>query len=56
MKHSGIPGRILSQLAVLMMGLLPVLSTLTPLPSHAADHPENWCADAVDLAGRKADG
>ena len=54
MRHSGIAGRMLSQLAVLVMALLPALGTLTPLPAHAADHPENWCADAVDFAMRTA--
>ena len=54
MRHSGIAGRMLSQLAVLTMALLPALGTLAPLPARAADHPENWCADAVDFAKRTA--
>ncbi len=49
-----VQGRMLSRVAVLAMALLPLLGTLAPLPSRAADHPENWCADAVDFAMRTA--
>lgn len=52
MKH--VQGRMLSRVAVLAMALLPLLGTLAPLPANAADHPENWCADAVDFAMRTA--
>ena len=54
MKYAQVQGRMLSALAILAMALLPLLGTLTPLPAGAADHPENWCADAVDFAMRTA--
>ena len=54
MRHAQVRGRMLYRLTMLAMALLPLLGTLVPLPSVAADHPENWCADAVDFAMRTA--
>jgi hypothetical protein len=54
MKHALVQGWMLSRVAILMMALLPLLGTLTPLPARATGHPENWCADAVDFAMRTA--
>jgi len=54
MKYAQVQGRILSYIAALTMALLPLFGTLAPMPASAADHPENWCADAVDFAMRTA--